>query len=79
MFGPYSNASRRGLAAVLLTEHITLTAFHLPCGSTRQLVDSIHDKLLTPGGDATAHSGHGPDTTIGRARRTNPFLTGRFF
>jgi len=24
--------------------------------------------------DTIVHSGHGPDTTIGRERRTNPFL-----
>ncbi len=51
----------------------------LPGGSTEQLMDSIHDKLLTLGDDVTVYSGHGPQTTIGRERRTNPFLTGRYF
>ncbi len=41
-------------------------------------MDSIHDKLLTLGDDVVVYSGHGPETTIGRERRTNPFLTGRF-
>ena len=50
----------------------------LPGGSTKQLMDSIHDKLLTLGDDVTVYSGHGPETTIGRERRTNPFLTGRY-
>jgi hydroxyacylglutathione hydrolase len=50
----------------------------LPGGSTRELMDSIHDKLLTLGDDVTVYSGHGPETTIGRERRTNPFLTGRY-
>ncbi len=50
----------------------------LPGGSTRQLMDSIHDKILTLGDDVTVYSGHGPETTVGRERRTNPFLTGRY-
>ena len=51
----------------------------LPGGSTQQLMDSIHDKILTLGDDVTVYSGHGPETTIGRERLTNPFLTGRYF
>ncbi|MDT5271920.1 MAG: hydroxyacylglutathione hydrolase [Acidobacteriota bacterium] len=50
----------------------------LPGGSTQQLMDSIHEKILTLGDDVVVYSGHGPDTTIGRERRTNPFLTGRY-
>jgi len=50
----------------------------LPGGSTRQLMDSIRDKILTLGDDVAVYSGHGPETTIGRERRTNPFLTGRY-
>ena len=50
----------------------------LPGGSTRQLMDSIHEKILTLGDDVVVYSGHGPETTIGRERRTNPFLTGRY-
>ena len=50
----------------------------LPGGSTQQLMDSIHEKILTLGDDVVVYSGHGPETTIGRERRTNPFLTGRY-
>ena len=50
----------------------------LPGGSTQQLIDSIHEKILTLGDDVVVYSGYGPDTTIGRERRTNPFLTGRY-
>ena len=50
----------------------------LPGGSTRQLMDSIHEKILTLGDDVVVYSGHGPETTVGRERRTNPFLTGRY-
>jgi glyoxylase-like metal-dependent hydrolase (beta-lactamase superfamily II) len=48
----------------------------LPGGSTEQLLDSIKNKLLTLGDDVTVYSGHGPLTTIGEERLTNPFLTG---
>jgi hydroxyacylglutathione hydrolase len=48
----------------------------LPGGSTEQLMDSIMNKLLPLGDDVEVYSGHGPVTTIGQERRTNPFLTG---
>ena len=48
----------------------------LPGGSTEQLLDSIQKKLLTLGDDVEVYSGHGPVTTIGHERLTNPFLTG---
>jgi len=48
----------------------------LPGGSTEQLMDSIMNKLLPLGDDVEVYSGHGPVTTIGHERLTNPFLTG---
>jgi hydroxyacylglutathione hydrolase len=48
----------------------------LPGGSTEQLMDSINNKLLPLGDDVEVYSGHGPVTTIGHERKTNPFLTG---
>jgi glyoxylase-like metal-dependent hydrolase (beta-lactamase superfamily II) len=48
----------------------------LPGGSTEQLIDSIMNKLLPLGDDVEVYSGHGPVTTIGQERLTNPFLTG---
>jgi len=50
----------------------------LPGGSMEQLLDSIKSKLLTLDDDVTVYSGHGPLTTIGEERLTNPFLTGRY-
>jgi hydroxyacylglutathione hydrolase len=38
------------------------------------LLQGIHSKLLSQPDDLIVHSGHGPATTIGRERRTNPFL-----
>ncbi len=48
----------------------------LPGGSTERLMDSLFNKILPLGDDVTVYSGHGPTTTIGRERQTNPFLTG---
>jgi glyoxylase-like metal-dependent hydrolase (beta-lactamase superfamily II) len=46
----------------------------LPGGNHRQLLASIRDKLLPLGDDVAIISGHGPTSTIGRERATNPFL-----
>lgn len=43
-------------------------------GDQRQLLKSISDKLLPLPDDVTVLCGHGPTTTIGRERATNPFL-----
>ena len=39
------------------------------------LIQGIKSKLLTQPEDLIVYSGHGPATTIGREKRTNPFLT----
>jgi hydroxyacylglutathione hydrolase len=46
----------------------------LPGGDFNLLIASIRDVLFAFGDDAIVHPGHGPDTTIGHERRTNPFL-----
>jgi len=46
----------------------------LPGGSYEVLMRAITDVLLPFGDDARVRPGHGPDTTIGRERQTNPFL-----
>jgi hydroxyacylglutathione hydrolase len=46
----------------------------LPGGDYATLLRSIRDVLLAFGDGAVVHAGHGPDTTIGRERATNPFL-----
>ena len=50
----------------------------LPGGSTEQLMDSLLNRILPLGDDVEVYSGHGPITTIGQERRTNPFLTGTY-
>ena len=48
----------------------------LPGGNTKQILHSIHDKLLPLADDVVVIPGHGQETTIGRERRRNPFLQG---
>jgi hydroxyacylglutathione hydrolase len=50
----------------------------LPGGSYEQLMESIKSNILTLGADFVVYSGHGPETTVGRERQTNPFLTGDY-
>ena len=46
----------------------------LPGGSFEKIINSLHEKLLTLPDDTVVTPGHGPQTTIGRERETNPFV-----
>jgi hydroxyacylglutathione hydrolase len=46
-------------------------------GDHDTLINSIRNVLFTLHDDVEVLSGHGPSTSIGRERRTNPFLVGR--
>jgi hydroxyacylglutathione hydrolase len=46
-------------------------------GDSVQLMASIHDKLMALPDETLVFPGHGPQTTIGREREKNPFVTGR--
>jgi len=46
----------------------------LPGGNMRQILSSIHEKLLPLDDAVVVIPGHGPNTTIGRERERNPFL-----
>jgi hydroxyacylglutathione hydrolase len=48
----------------------------LPGGDGRQILRSIHEKLMPLPDDTVVVPGHGPNTTIGREKRFNPFLEG---
>lgn len=50
----------------------------LPGGSSDQLMDSIENKIIALGDEFTVYSGHGPETTVGEERVSNPFLTGAY-
>jgi len=46
----------------------------LPGGDTKQLIRSIHDTLMRLPDEVYVVPGHGPNTTIGEERTSNPFL-----
>jgi glyoxylase-like metal-dependent hydrolase (beta-lactamase superfamily II) len=46
-----------------------------PYGSHSALMTSMRDKVLVLPDETRVLPGHGPETTIGRERVTNPFLT----
>jgi hydroxyacylglutathione hydrolase len=48
----------------------------LPGGDHEQMLTSLRDKILVLDDDTIVLPGHGPQTTIGRERVTNPFLHG---
>ncbi len=46
----------------------------LPGGDFDRLMRSIREEILTLPDETVLHCGHGPDTTVGEERRTNPFI-----
>ncbi|MFH1893406.1 MAG: MBL fold metallo-hydrolase [Candidatus Zixiibacteriota bacterium] len=50
----------------------------LPGGSFQQLLTSIRERILSLPDDTLLYPGHGPVTTVGNERISNPFLTGAF-
>ena len=47
----------------------------LPGGNYKKIIDSLQGKLLSLADETLVIPGHGPATTIGRERESNPFLT----
>ena len=52
----------------------TIGRTDLPGGNYEQLIESIMTNVLSLDDDFTICCGHGPDTTVGRERTSNPFL-----
>ncbi|HLS94037.1 MAG TPA: MBL fold metallo-hydrolase [Sphingobacterium sp.] len=48
----------------------------LPGGNHQQLLDNIASKIYTLPDNTTVYPGHGPTTTIGFEKNTNPFIRG---
>ena len=49
----------------------------LPGGSFNKIITSLHDRVLALPDETVVVPGHGPLTTIGKERETNPFLVKR--
>jgi glyoxylase-like metal-dependent hydrolase (beta-lactamase superfamily II) len=45
-----------------------------PGGDYEGLIRNVREKIFPLGDDVVVYPGHGPKTTIGRERRTNPFF-----
>jgi hydroxyacylglutathione hydrolase len=50
----------------------------LPGGSFQKIIHSLHDRVLALPDDTVVVPGHGPLTTIGEERESNPFLTKKY-
>ena len=50
-----------------------------PEGSYEALMGGIREKLLPLGDHIQAFPGHGPETTLGQERKTNPFINDTYF
>jgi hydroxyacylglutathione hydrolase len=50
----------------------------LPGGDFQTLMQSIRTRILTLPDETQLYTGHGPETTVGHERATNPFLTPNF-
>jgi hydroxyacylglutathione hydrolase len=70
--------AERGSDAVLFSGDLVFAGSvgrtDFPRGSTAQLLRSLAETVLPLQDDTLILSGHGPDTTVGRERATNPFL-----
>jgi hydroxyacylglutathione hydrolase len=49
-----------------------------PQGNHQQLIDSIKQKIMVLPDDMTIYPGHGPTTTVGTEKATNPYVSGKF-
>jgi hydroxyacylglutathione hydrolase len=45
-----------------------------PGGSHEALIEGVRRKILSLGDELSVYPGHGPESTIGRERQTNPFF-----
>jgi glyoxylase-like metal-dependent hydrolase (beta-lactamase superfamily II) len=55
----------------------TIGRADLPGGDAALLIESITEKLLSLPDDTVVYPGHGPSSTIGYEKKTNPWLRGR--
>jgi len=46
-----------------------------PGGDDEGLLRQVRNKIFTLGDDVVVYPGHGPKTTVGRERKTNPFFS----
>ncbi len=69
----FYNAENRILIGGDVLFYNSIGRTDLPGGNHEQLIRSIHEKVFALPDDVNALPGHGPQTTIGFEKRTNPF------
>ena len=71
----FYNAGQRlaWVGDVLFSGSVGRTDF--PGGNHQQLISNIREKLFSLGDDVTFIPGHGPSSSFGQERRTNPFVS----
>jgi hydroxyacylglutathione hydrolase len=75
----FGTATEEGVEVVLAGDTLfagSIGRTDLPGGDHAQMLTSLRDKLLTRADDTVVLPGHGPTTTVGRERASNPFLQG---
>lgn len=75
----FGTATEEGVEVVLAGDTLfagSIGRTDLPGGDYDQMMRSLRDKLLTRDDATYVLPGHGPATTIGRERASNPFLQG---
>ena len=73
----FSTPTDEGVEVVLAGDTLfagSIGRTDLPGGDHAQLLESLRTKLLTRDDDTVVLPGHGPTTTVGRERASNPFL-----
>jgi glyoxylase-like metal-dependent hydrolase (beta-lactamase superfamily II) len=71
----YSPEIKRAFVGdVLFAGSIGRTDF--PRGNHEDLINSITQRLWPMGDDTVFIPGHGPESTFGRERKTNPYVSG---
>lgn len=71
----FYNAASKSVIAGDVLFYNSIGRTDLPGGNYNTLIKSIHEKLFTLPDDVTVYPGHGPETTIGFEKRTNPFCS----
>ncbi len=73
----FGTATEEGVEVVLAGDTLfagSIGRTHLPGGDTELMMRSLRDKLLSRDDGTYVLPGHGPATTIGRERASNPYL-----
>jgi len=69
----YHAGSRLALVGDVIFKH-SIGRTDFPQGNHQQLINSIHQQILTLDDDVQLITGHGPMTTVGEEKIGNPFL-----